>query len=207
MFTVYSNADVPEFPNSIPHAARGFSLAPSTAAGTGVIPNGDYFIKNVNSNLYMDVKSAGTGSGTRVWQYSANGTNAQIFTVTYSNGSYSIKPKHVTNGYIDYETSTPTNGMAVVMKTATPSNLSTVSRRFNIVKSGSNYKIVSWNTSNKALRVQSNSKTGSAYIEMYDSSATSSTWQFVSASFATTPGIKTVQHTSYATPAVACTWM
>jgi hypothetical protein len=96
MFTVYSNADVPEFANPKPHAARGFSLAPSTAAGTGVIPNGDYFIKNVNSGRYMYISGGSTSNGAGVLQYQATGLNQQIFTVTNNGANCSIKPKHVT---------------------------------------------------------------------------------------------------------------
>lgn len=52
-------------------------------------PGANYTLTNVNSGLALDVQYSGTASGTTVWQYTPNGTNAQIWQIgTFSDGTY-----------------------------------------------------------------------------------------------------------------------
>ena len=50
---------------------------------------GDYYIKNKNSELYLDVVGGSTSNGTNIHQWSYNGSNAQKFRIKYyGNGDY-----------------------------------------------------------------------------------------------------------------------
>lgn len=54
--------------------------------------SGNYYIKNVNSGLYLDVANGGTSNGTNIQQYAYNGSTAQQFNLVYvSSGYYGIK--------------------------------------------------------------------------------------------------------------------
>ncbi len=68
------------------------------AKGTGAlnyteadIEDGVYYIKNVNSGLYMDVENGSTANGANIRQWSYNGCDAQKFKIqSLGNGYYSI---------------------------------------------------------------------------------------------------------------------
>ena len=55
--------------------------------------NGSYSIKNKNSGLMLDVYAASVASGTNVWQYNSNNSNAQKWSILSSkrSGYYTIK--------------------------------------------------------------------------------------------------------------------
>ena len=63
------------------------------------IQDGVYRIKNVNSNLYMDVPNGATSDGTQIRQYADNGNNSmssnQLWRVKYNwDSTYIISPMH-----------------------------------------------------------------------------------------------------------------
>jgi hypothetical protein len=62
------------------------------------IANGVYYIKNLNSGKYLQVKNAGTDNGSQIVQYSYHGDKYQRFKVNYeTDGYYSLRPMHIEN--------------------------------------------------------------------------------------------------------------
>lgn len=62
------------------------------------IEDGIYYIKNIHSQKYLQIKDAGTANTSQVVQYSYHGDRYQQFKVTYeSDGYYSLRPMHITN--------------------------------------------------------------------------------------------------------------
>lgn len=56
-----------------------------------ILDGGIYYIKNVNSNLYLDVENGSSENGTNLRQFTGNGYNAQKFKlVSTGNGYYKI---------------------------------------------------------------------------------------------------------------------
>ena len=72
---------------------RPYFLVSYTYADDYIEP-GDYFIKSVCSGKYLDVAGAGSASGTQVWQYGFNATDAQRWTITSAgvNDAYTLTP-------------------------------------------------------------------------------------------------------------------
>ena len=68
-----------------------------------VVPNGVYVIKSaMNQNYVLDIAGASDANGANAQLYEANGTGAQAFALTWSNGYYAIS--NVSSGkYLDLE--------------------------------------------------------------------------------------------------------
>lgn len=70
-----------------------FSKSPSQIFHVTNLGNGVYTIQNRNSGMMLDVYAASTASGTNVWQYTSNGSNAQKWSLTTSarSGYFTVK--------------------------------------------------------------------------------------------------------------------
>ena len=81
-------------------AMSGLSVFPSigitaSAKSNQTIDDGYYYIRNMNSNKYLDMAYSGQSNGTRLIQYTYNGGMNQKFHVKYeSDGYYTIRPCH-----------------------------------------------------------------------------------------------------------------
>lgn len=74
------------------------------------VGNGFYTLKVKNSGLFLDVVGGGAYSGTNVWQYSSNGTDAQKWIIKPAgNGYYNIISK-VNGMYLDVKGAVRSNG-------------------------------------------------------------------------------------------------
>ena len=78
-----------------------------------VVPNGVYVIKSaMNHNYVLDIAGASDANGANAQLYEANGTGAQAFALTWSNGYYAIS--NVSSGkYLDLENGSNQNGANV----------------------------------------------------------------------------------------------
>ena len=92
-------------------AAQRWSLV--TPGCTQVVPNGVYVIKSaMNQNYVLDIAGASDANGANAQLYEANGTGAQAFALTWSNGYYEIS--NVSSGkYLDLENGSNQNGANV----------------------------------------------------------------------------------------------
>ncbi|WP_219215055.1 family 43 glycosylhydrolase [Paenibacillus sp. S150] len=81
--------------------------------------DGDYYIKNYFSGLYLDVADGNAADGTGIQQYDFNGSHAQIFRlVSDGSGYYSILTgaSNYTSG-IDVENGSPADGTNIIQWT------------------------------------------------------------------------------------------
>ena len=92
-------------------AAQRWSFG--TPGCTQVVPNGVYVIKSaMNQNYVLDIAGASDANGANAQLYEANGTGAQAFALTWSNGYYAIS--NVSSGkYLDLENGSNQNGANV----------------------------------------------------------------------------------------------
>ncbi len=92
-------------------AAQRWSFV--TPGCTQVVPNGVYVIKSaMNQNYVLDIDGASDANGANAQLYEANGTGAQAFALTWSNGYYAIS--NVNSGkYLDLENGSNQNGANV----------------------------------------------------------------------------------------------
>ena len=92
-------------------AAQRWSFV--TPGCTQVVPNGVYVIKSaMNQNYVLDIAGASDANGANAQLYEANGTGAQAFALTWSNGYYAIS--NVSSGkYLDLENGSNQNGANV----------------------------------------------------------------------------------------------
>ena len=92
-------------------AAQRWSFG--TPGCTQVVPNGVYVIKSaMNQNYVLDIAGASDANGANAQLYEANGTGAQAFAFTWSNGYYAIS--NVSSGkYLDLENGSNQNGANV----------------------------------------------------------------------------------------------
>ena len=92
-------------------AAQRWSFV--TPGCTQVVPNGVYVIKSaMNQNYVLDIDGASNANGANAQLYEANGTGAQAFALTWSNGYYAIS--NVSSGkYLDLENGSNQNGANV----------------------------------------------------------------------------------------------
>ena len=92
-------------------AAQRWSFV--TPGCTQVVPNGVYVIKSAMSQNYvLDIDGASDANGANAQLYEANGTGAQAFALTWSNGYYAIS--NVNSGkYLDLENGSNQNGANV----------------------------------------------------------------------------------------------
>ena len=92
-------------------AAQRWSFV--TPGCTQVVPNGVYVIKSaMNQNYVLDIDGASDANGANAQLYEANGTGAQAFALTWSNGYYAIS--NVSSGkYLDLENGSNQNGANV----------------------------------------------------------------------------------------------
>lgn len=89
-----------------------FQLYLSAKAESGrSIADGVYYIRNLNSNKYMDINWGRTDNGTEVIQfgYNGGGLNQQFKVTRESDGYYSIKPMHCPSSAIDLVSSSKAN--------------------------------------------------------------------------------------------------
>ena len=92
-------------------AAQRWSFV--TPGCTQVVPNGVYVIKSaMNQNYVLDIDGASDANGANAQLYEANGTGAQAFALTWSNGYYAIS--NVNSGkYLDLKNGSNQNGANV----------------------------------------------------------------------------------------------
>jgi len=79
----------------------GFKMVPAKA-GTQVLPNGVYMLRNGYSNKYLDVVGGGTANDTKAHQWELHGNLSQQWKITWqNNGYYRIEPMHAAGKSLD----------------------------------------------------------------------------------------------------------
>lgn len=93
---------------------------PSTPPPSGTVtlqPGTNYTLTNVNSGLDLDVQHSGTTLGTTVWQYTPNGTAAQIWQFgQFSSGEYYLVNPN-SNLFLGVQNDQTAPGSPVVLST------------------------------------------------------------------------------------------
>lgn len=134
------------------------------------IPNGDYYIRNKNSEKYLDVVNNGTSVGSLICQYHYKGTRNQIWTFKYENGAYRISPKNAPNLCLDISGASSENGALLQLYTST----GTIAQQFRIADStDTSYRILPRTGNDKKdVVVKSASKDDAASIIQYTHNGT-----------------------------------
>lgn len=79
-----------------------------------VVSNGVYYIRNMNSGLYLEADSAGTSSGTNVLQWHYTCFNSQKWKITQlSTGDYVVRPYYALDMALDVYNNYMDNGVNV----------------------------------------------------------------------------------------------
>lgn len=160
-----------------------------------VFENSVYNIKNVNSGMMLDVANGTDANGTNVWQYTADGTNAQKWKMVYDTAGdfYYIKAMisdSGTNRQLDvYCTSSDPvasgHNVQIWVQGDDPSSTWSI-----VHVSSGRYKIVLKQYPTLALTVaNSSTSSGANVIVQTYSGATSQLWTFEEAAPAATSGI------------------
>ena len=135
----------------------------SSSGGTGDLPNGTYTIVAANSGKCVDVTAAGTASGTNVQQYSCNGTNAQVWTVTNTgSGWYGLVNPHA-NKSMDVSGNSTADGANVQIWTSN----GTGAQSFAIKRVDGNYFNIINQTSGMCVDVAGGSTADGANVQQW----------------------------------------
>lgn len=121
--------------------ANGYDRSVSYSLFITEIPNGTYFIKNKETERYVDIEDATMASGTTIHQWSYHGGNSQKWVFTHlGNGTYSIKSANSTSDYyLGVNEDSADNNTTIVLRTG----LLTNGMQWKIVKSSSYaYKLI-----------------------------------------------------------------
>ena len=132
-----------------------------------------YTIYNINSGKVLDVQNAGYTSGTNVWQYEWNGTDAQKWIISRNNdGSYSIISK--LNGlYLDISNGQLVNGANVQIYEGNDTD----AQKFSFIKqtdkairylADDTYRIATKQNNNIGFDITEGSKNNGAQIQLWD---------------------------------------
>lgn len=145
--------------------------------------NGRYNIASAYGT-YMDVQSALTSSGTPVWTYDYNGTNAQIWQLIKSeyqpvaDGTYVIKNTQDTNLVLDIEGNSISDYASVILY----QNKEGANQRFEVTYAGGGYYKIFAEHSQKSLDVNNASTASGEKLQQFTWNGTNAQlWKFVDA--------------------------
>ncbi|WP_295070935.1 RICIN domain-containing protein [Ruminococcus sp.] len=146
------------------------------------ISDGIYYIRNLNSGKYIDVKEARTANGTEIIQYDFTGGKNQQFRITReSDGYYTIKPVHYEAASLDFQNSYMANTNGTDAQLYHYYSNST-EQRFTIENAiGGGFQIGTKSSKGKkVLEVTNSSKSNNAIIQIWDYSNTrmNDNWAF-----------------------------
>ena len=184
----YTNEDIPDY-NAVYSSDCGMTnVMPVTIISyvygetIGIEDNEFYYIKNVNSNKYLDVQGAGDENGTFLLQYNFNGASNQQFKFSYlGNGCYNIYPRHsTTNKVLDVNVGNDMgNGNINGTRIGIWSGTGAVNQQWILTRLSSGaYKISAKCSSNcdKGLAIYNNSTSSGEYINLWQYTATYQDW-------------------------------
>ena len=139
--------------------------------------SGTYYIKNVNSGKFLDVKNGWTTDETQVWQWNFNATAAQQWTITHlGNGVHHIVPKHTTGKRLDINGGGDVNGTKVQIY----SNNTSDAQKFRFGRTGfsGSYTIKPTYTT-RVLDVEATSTAAGAKVQLWQNNGgTNQQWNF-----------------------------
>ena len=141
--------------------------APRSSTATGITSGELYYIRNVNSGKYLDVKN----DGINVVQHSFNKSAHQKWKITYeSDGFYSLSPVGSPSNVLDLSNGFASNGNPLWSYKKWASNtVESNAQRFAISKVGTNaYKIASKKDTSKVVEVQSASTAENAIVQLWN---------------------------------------
>ena len=147
------------------------------------IADGVYYIRNLNSNKYMDINWGRTDNGTEVIQfgYNGGGLNQQFKITRESDGYYSIKPMHCPTSAIDLVSSSKANTNGTDAQIYSYSN-SYIEQKFTITNAvGGGFQIgTAASGGKKVLEVTDSSLESCATIQIWDynNSRMNDNWAF-----------------------------
>ena len=144
------------------------------------VQEGDYFIKNINSNLYLDVPYASTSNGTRIEQHGFNFQENQHFRVTHvGDWVYTIRPKHYLSSAIQVQAGSTAENTQVQIWNYPDTNY-TVRWKILPTVNGS-YRVFSQCTDfTKLLAIQNDSLArGGIAIQKSPTTSKAESWAFV----------------------------
>ncbi len=126
--------------------------------------NGEYFIRNRKSGLYMDVYNSGTEDGSNIIQWGYLGSNNQKFEFIHQgNGIYTIKS--VNSGKVLDITGASANAGANLQQWT---DYGTTNQRFLVTSAGDGYYQLSATNSDKVVEVADASTNAGANIQQWD---------------------------------------
>lgn len=176
--------------SKIPYIYVTYSVNSGTSGKT--LTEGEYFIRNVKYNYFMDVRggqTSGTANGSVVQQHYSNGTAAQIFRVTYNTSGdyYQIQPMHTTNKYLKVASG------AKNAKVTINDNPSTVNFRFRLdgpKNAGQGQYRIKTGASNYTMELNPISNKMDNNVLQYNTGYSDGVWEFIpaKASVTLTPG-------------------
>ena len=129
-----------------PISSEVFAASQMTSA---ISADKTYFIRNLNSGLYMDVQGGQSTAGTPVTQYGFNGTLAQQFTlVDAGDGYFSIIPSVAPSMRLDITANSPAYGAVLQIFSAN----ATDAQKFKIIPNeGGGYRITTKSSANASV--------------------------------------------------------
>lgn len=140
---------------------------PASEAASGITSGEIYYIRNVNSGKYLDVKNGNL----EVVQCSFNRGEHQKWKVVYeADGYYSLSPVGSANKVLDLANGFTSNGNPLWSYNKWPSNTSEKNaQRFAISQIGTGkYKIAAKKDTNKVVEVRSASVEDNATVQLWD---------------------------------------
>jgi GH25 family lysozyme M1 (1,4-beta-N-acetylmuramidase) len=134
--------------------------------------DGFYIITNLASGKVLDVRAGVAQSGTPVWQYALNHTNAQkweILATDSSNSSYYLRSRVGTNLYLDVKGGSSANGTQLHIYQGN----ATAAQKFSLNKIGRSindgYYIIHTKSSGKVLDVAGSGTASGTNLQIYES--------------------------------------
>ncbi|CDM69884.1 putative Endoglucanase A [Clostridium bornimense] len=144
------------------------SSSSTTTDENGLIDGGVYYIKNINSNMYLDVYNGKDKNGTNVQQHKGNGENAQKFKVVALGDGYYKLVSQVgdKNKVLDVEGKSKKDGTNICIYKDNGGN----NQQFIITKVGTNkYTIGTKVTKGESLvEVKNASKANKANVQQWE---------------------------------------
>ena len=147
---------------------------------TRTLADGIYCIRNMNSNMYMDMCNNQNTAYTNITQYPYHGAMNQRFKVTYTTNSlgesyYTIRPMNAPGQYLSFDLGSKTNSCTngTDLQTYDFNSDLYAEQRFTIEPAaGGGYQIGTWASNGvKVLEVTSSSTAPGAQVQIWDYSS------------------------------------
>lgn len=140
----------------------------TTKDENGLINGGIYYIKNINSNMYLDVYNGKDKNGTNVQQHKGNGEKAQKFKVVSLGDGYYKLVSQVgdKNKVLDVEKKSSKNGTNISIYKDNGGN----NQKFKITSVGTNKYTIATKVSNgkSLVEVKNASKANKANVQQWE---------------------------------------